>query len=202
MNRCVYVVDDDAAIRASIRLLLESVGHRVHDFDSAETFLESYRSNCPGCLITDLKMPGLSGLELQFALEERDTELPVIMLTGHGDVPAAVQSMKHGALDFVQKPFDPNRLLELVSRALDIASARFSARREQDERDARLRKLTPREREVIDRIGRGRSNKVVAIEFGISERTVEQHRSRAMKKLGVRNVADLALLLSQIGTPT
>ena len=140
-------------------------------------------------------MPGLSGLELQSALEERGIRLPVIMLTGQADVPAAVQSLKAGAFDFIEKPFDPQLLLDQVTRALALDAERHAAHRRRARRESLLARLTPREREVLERVASGQSNKVVALDLDISERTVELHRGRGMKKLEVRAVADLVRLL-------
>ncbi len=195
----VYVVDDDDAVRRSLRLLLESAGHLVTDYSRADAFLDACGEHCRGCLISDIHMPGLNGLELQSTLEERGIGLPLIMLTGHGDVPAAVRSLKAGALDFIEKPFDPQHLLAQVARALALDASRHAARAEEAHRGALLARLTPREREVVDRVGRGHSNKVVAADLGISERTVELHRGRGMKKLEVRTVAELVRLLDDAG---
>ncbi len=198
MSPCVFVVDDDEVVRGSLCLLLETDGHHVVAFESAEAFLNHYRSDGPACLITDLKMPGRSGLELQSTLATRGVDLPVIMLTGHADVPAAVQSMKYGALDFLQKPYKPEQLLGLVRRALEMAAQRLRDRQHFDDVQDRVRRLTARENEVIRRVGRGQSNKAIAIELGISDRTVELHRARALKKLGVRTVAELAVLITEM----
>jgi len=194
----VFVVDDDAAVRESLRLLLSSVGHEVQDFDSAESFLATCNEGTAGCVIADVRMPGRSGLELQRALAELGLSLPVIMLTGYADVSSAVQSMKNGALDFLQKPYEPQQLLDQVARALELA------KRQQDERHrratlaARAARLTQREHEVMLAVGRGQSNKVIAIELEISERTVELHRARGMKKMEVRTVADLVRCFSDL----
>jgi len=191
----VYVVDDDEALRASLRLLLETEGLTVADFGRADAFLAVCDEASRGCLISDIQMPGLNGLELQSTLEERGIGMPVIMLTGQADVPAAVQSLKAGAFDFIEKPFDPEALLAQVARALALDATRHAARERREERDSLLARLTPREREVLERVAAGQSNKVVALELDISERTVELHRGRGMKKLQVRAVADLVRLL-------
>ncbi len=192
---CVYVVDDDDAVRRALRMLLESDGHEVVDYPSADAFLEACGPQSRGCLISDIRMPGLNGLELQASLRERGVDLPVIMLTGHGDVPAAVQSLKAGAVDFIEKPFDPAHLLAQVARALELDEQRNAARASDARLGALLAQLTPREREVVACVARGHSNKVVASNLGISERTVELHRGRGMKKLQVRTVADLVRLI-------
>jgi FixJ family two-component response regulator len=195
-NVTVFIVDDDDALRASLRLLLETEGLTVADFDCADTFLAQCTRGCRGCVISDIHMPGISGLELQAILEERGIRLPVIMLTGQADVPAAVQSLKAGALDFLEKPFDPEALLAQVNRALALDAERHAEQAERERRQRLLARLTPREREVIERVAAGQSNKVVAIDLDISERTVELHRGRGMKKLEVRAVADLVRLLA------
>jgi RNA polymerase sigma factor (sigma-70 family) len=191
----VFVVDDDAAVRLSLRMLLESAGLEVDDYATADTFLAGCAPDACGCVITDIHMPGLNGLQLQAALEERGVRLPVIMLTGQADVPAAVQSLKAGALDFIEKPFNPEVLLAQVRRALAIDARRRAEEARDALRDTLLARLTPREREVVERVAQGQSNKVVALELDISERTVELHRSRGMKKLEVRTVAELVRLL-------
>ena len=191
----VYIVDDDAVVRDSLRLLIETEGLAVVDFDSADAFLAHCTRGCRGCVISDIHMPGISGLELQATLDERGIRLPVIMLTGQADVPAAVQSLKAGAFDFIEKPFDPQLLLDQVTRALALDAERHAAHRRRARRESLLARLTPREREVLERVASGQSNKVVALDLDISERTVELHRGRGMKKLEVRAVADLVRLL-------
>jgi len=195
----VFVIDDDDAVRASLRLLLESEGLAVVDFPDAESFLATCSDASRGCVISDIQMPGCSGLELQAMLEARGIALPLIMLTGHADVPAAVQSLKAGAVDFIEKPFDPPRLLEQVRLALALEAARHAAEADERHRRSLLGRLTPREHEVVRLVARGGSNKVVAFDLGISERTVELHRGRAMKKLEVRTVPELVRLLEAVG---
>ena len=196
-NACVHVIDDDDAVRFSLRLLLETEGLKVADYVSADAFLMSYSSSEPGCIVSDIQMPGLSGLELQETLGTRGIHLPIIMLTGHADVPSAVRSLKAGAVDFIEKPFAPQRLLDQVRAALAMDSQRHEELAQRARLEALLAVLTPREREVLDCVAVGHSNKVVAIDLGISERTVELHRSRGMKKLKVRTVADLVRLLPE-----
>jgi len=191
----VYVIDDDDAVRRGLRMLLESAGYRVEDFASADAFLDRCTDESRGCLISDLQMPGVDGLQLQATLDARGIRLPMIMLTGFADVPAAVQSLKAGALDFMQKPFDPELLLAQVQVALDVDAARHVALERDAHRESLLARLTPREREVIAAVAQGHSNKVVAADLGISERTVELHRGRGMHKLEVRTVAELVHLL-------
>ena len=196
-NACVHVIDDDDAVRSSLRLLLETEGLKVADYASADAFLMNYASSEPGCIVSDIQMPGLSGLELQETLGTRGIHLPIIMLTGHADVPSAVRSLKAGAVDFIEKPFAPQRLLDQVRAALAMDSQRHEELAQRARLEALLAVLTPREREVLDCVAVGHSNKVVAIDLGISERTVELHRGRGMKKLKVRTVADLVRLLPE-----
>jgi FixJ family two-component response regulator len=187
----VYVVDDDDAFRDSLRWLLESAGYRVALFASAGRFLESYRADTGVCLLLDVRMPGLSGIELQAELNRRDDTLPIIFLTGHGDVPMAVEAVKKGAYDFVEKPFANTRLLALIEQ---VASGDSTTRHEKAERQAaaaRLGTLTDREREVLNLVSVGRRNKQIADELGISVKTVEVHRARAMEKMGVTTIAEL-----------
>jgi len=196
-NTCVHVIDDDEAVRSSLRLLLETEGLKVADYASADAFLMNYASSEPGCIVSDIQMPGLSGLELQETLGTRGIHLPIIMLTGHADVPSAVRSLKAGAVDFIEKPFAPQRLLDQVRAALAMDTQRHEELAQRARLEALLAVLTPREREVLDCVAVGHSNKVVAIDLGISERTVELHRGRGMKKLKVRTVADLVRLLPE-----
>lgn len=191
----VFIIDDDDAVRASLRMLLETAGFEVADFAQADAFLAHCSHTSRGCIISDIRMPGLDGLQLQARLEQRGIRLPMIMLTGHADVPAAVQSLKAGAVDFMQKPFDPQRLIAQVCMALDLDATRRAASERQAQRDRLLARLTPREREVLACVARGHSNKAVAADLHISERTVELHRAHGMKKLELRNVAELVHFL-------
>lgn len=197
----VFLVDDDDAVRASLRLLLEAHGLRVSDFPDAESFLAGYPCDARGCLVSDIRMPGCSGLELQSRLAEHGIRLPVIMLTAHADVPAAVRSLKAGAVDFLEKPVQPERLLEQVRKAIELDAKQHDMWQQDHQRVERLHRLTPREQEIIGHVAAGQSNKVIAADLGISERTVELHRGRAMRKLEVRSVADLVRLLSPMMTP-
>lgn len=187
----VFVVDDDEAVRDSLLWLLEANGFRVQCFDNAETFLADYDADRIGCLILDVRMPGMSGLELQDRLLARGHKLPIVFVTGHGDVPMAVSTMKKGAIDFIEKPFSENALRETVERMLSMALA---ARKEVDlqrQTDALMAKLTAREQQVLDRIVAGRLNKQIADDLNISIKTVEAHRANIMDKLGARTLADL-----------
>ena len=184
----VFVVDDDPALCDSIALLARAEGLAARTFDSAQSFLDAWDRTEPGCLIVDLRMPGLSGLDLQERLAGDADAPPIIFLTGHGTVPAAVRALKAGAMDFLEKPFDPATLLARVREAL----ARDRRRRS----DApRLAALTRREREVLGQVASGKPNKVIAANLGISERTVEQHRAHGLRKVEVRSVAELVRLM-------
>jgi two-component system response regulator FixJ len=186
----VFIVDDDADIRDSLQLLLEVAGFKVRNFTSAKQFLTDDSSK-HGCLIADIRMPDMSGLELQEEVARRHLDLPVIIMTGHGDVPLAVRAMKAGAVDFLEKPFDEEKMLASVRRALEIGSRARSRVAEATAAKNLLASLTPRERGVLDKLVQGRSNKVVAYELGISPRTVEIHRAHIMGKMEASSLSDL-----------
>ncbi len=187
----VFIVDDDAAIRFAMEALMESVNLPYEIYDSADDFLGKESKQRPGCLILDIRMPGLDGLELQQELINRKNTLPIIFITGHGDVPMAVEAMQKGAVDFIQKPFRDQELLDCIRKAL----ATDQKRRESCERVAqvvdRLGKLTKREREVFDLVVTGKPNKIIAFELNVSQRTVEIHRARVMEKMQANSLADL-----------
>jgi FixJ family two-component response regulator len=187
----IYVVDDDEAVRDSLQWLLEGKDYRVRCFDSAESFLSRYDPREVACLLVDIRMPGISGLELQDRLIERKSPLPIVFITGHGDVPMAVTTMKKGAMDFIQKPFKEDELLSLVERNLEKARSPFSQQQEPASRDALQSRLTAREGQVLERIVAGRLNKQIADDLGISIKTVEAHRANIMEKLNANTVADL-----------
>ena len=187
----VYVVDDDEAVRDSVQWLLEGQDFRVRCFESAEVFLARYDPREVACLIVDIRMDGMSGLELQDRLLERKSPLPIAFITGHGDVPLAVDTMKKGAMDFIQKPFKEDQLVPLVERMLEQARALFTEHQQAASRDALLAKLTGREAQVLELIVAGRLNKQIADDLGISIKTVEAHRANIMEKLGATTVADL-----------
>ena len=187
----IYVVDDDEGVRDSLQWLLEGKDYRVRCFDSAETFLSRYDPREVACLIVDIRMSGMTGLELQDKLIERKSPLPITFITGHGDVPMAVTTMKKGAMDFIQKPFDEAPLVSLVERMLEQARQTFSGQQQSASRDALLAKLTAREAQVLERIVAGRLNKQIADDLGISIKTVEAHRANIMEKLNANTVADL-----------
>ena len=187
----IYVVDDDEAVRDSLQWLLEGKDYRVRCFDSAESFLSRYDPREVACLLVDIRMPGISGLELQDRLIERKSPLPVVFITGHGDVPMAVTTMKKGAMDFIPKPFKEEELLNVVERMLDQAREAFADYQHAANRDALMGKLTGRESQVLERIVAGRLNKQIADDLGISIKTVEAHRANIMEKLNANTVADL-----------
>jgi two-component system, LuxR family, response regulator FixJ len=195
----IYLVDDDEAVRDALGMLFKSIGLEHEAFASALDFLEGYDARRHSCLVADIRMPGLSGLELQQRLNEQRSEMPIIFITGHGDVPMAVTAMKSGAVDFLQKPFRDQDLIDRINKALDRDGERRKGRAEQDEIRARLTLLTPRETEVMQRVVRGQANKVIAMDLGVSQRTVELHRARVMKKLKLRSVAELVHAIDRIG---
>ena len=187
----VYVVDDDEAVRDSLQWLLEGKDYRVRCFESAEAFLARYDPREVACLIADIRMHGMTGLELQDKLIERHSPLPIVFITGHGDVPMAVDTMKKGALDFIQKPFDESALVSVVERMLEHARTAFTDQQQAATREALLAKLTWRESPVLERIVAGRLNKQIADDLGISIKTVEAHRANIMEKFSANTVADL-----------
>ena len=187
----VYIVDDDEAVRDSLQWLLEGKDYRVRCFESAESFLSRYDPREVACLIVDIRMGGMTGLELQDRLVERQSPLPIVFITGHGDVPMAVNTMKKGALDFIQKPFDEEELVGLVERMLEQAKGSFAEHQNSVARDALMARLTLRESQVLERIVAGRLNKQIADDLGISIKTVEAHRANIMEKLNANTVADL-----------
>jgi RNA polymerase sigma factor (sigma-70 family) len=190
-EQIIYLVDDDEALRDSLAWLLESQGFKVAAFASAEDFLKAWRPEFNGCLLLDVRMPGMSGLELHERLRAQYSTLPIIFITGHGDVPMAVAALKKGAVDFIEKPFNDTELLRLVSQCL-VTEQEHRARRRQDaEVSRRLDQLTQREREVLDLIIAGKLNKQIADVLGISIKTVEVHRARVMEKMAAQSLAEL-----------
>jgi RNA polymerase sigma factor (sigma-70 family) len=187
----VYIVDDDDAIRDSLTWLLEASGIRVESYDRAADFFARYRREPPCCLVLDIRMPGMSGTELQDRLIERGERIPIIFITAHGDVPMAVQAVKKGAVDFIEKPFNDQQLLDLIARALRHEEALQRHRQAEVQAAARLELLTPREKEVLDLVVAGRLNKTIADQLGISIKTVETHRAKVMEKMQARSLADL-----------
>jgi two-component system response regulator FixJ len=191
----VFVVDDDESFGRSVRWLLESVSLKAALFATAREFLRAVRPGQTGCLVTDVRMPGMSGLELQQAMAARDIHLPVIVMTAHGDVDMAVRAMKDGAMDFIQKPFNDQVFLDLVQKAIDDSVCAEADRQRQAELRRRLDQLTPRERQVLELIVDGKTNKAIADALCISEKTVEAHRARVMDKTGARSLAELMKLV-------
>ena len=190
----VYIVDDDDGMRRALDTLLSTVGYKTAAFARPSEFLARYSPDAHGCLVLDVRMPEMSGLEVQQQLNRKGSMLPIIFITGHGDVPMAVQAMKEGAFEFIQKPFRDQDLLDRINHALkqDAENRDTAARR--SEVLKRLESLTPRERQVMELIVEGSANKVIAIDLGLSERTVEIHRAKVMEKMGARSVAHLVKL--------
>lgn len=190
----VYVVDDDDGMRRALDTLLSTVGYKTAVFSHPSEFLANFKAEAPGCLVLDIRMPDMSGLEVQQHLNRMGSMLPLIFITGHGDVPMAVQAMKEGAFEFIQKPFRDQDLLDRIDHALkqDAENRSTVARRAEVQR--RLESLTPRERQVMDLVVDGAANKVIAIDLDLSERTVEIHRAKVMEKMGARSVAHLVKL--------
>ena len=187
----VFIVDDDQAIRHAMELLMRSVGLDYEIYHSADDFLTKFSDDRPGCLVLDIRMPGMGGLELQDRLNEMGSALPIIFITGHGDVPMAVEAMQKGAVDFIQKPFRDQDLLDRIADALKTDQEKRAERQQHQEVRGRLSTLTKREREVFDLVVTGKPNKVIAFELGVSQRTVEIHRARVMDKMKARSLADL-----------
>ena len=194
----VFVVDDDVSVREALRNLLRSVGLKVEAFSTAQDFLSS-KSSGPGCLVLDVRLPGLSGLDLQRQLVETNREIPIVFITGHGDIPMSVRAMKAGAVEFLAKPFRDQDLLDAVRQAID----RDQQTRNREKRSAELRErymlLTPREHEVMKCVVRGLVNKQIAAEIGITESTVKLHRGRLMHKMRAESLADLIRMTERLG---
>ena len=199
LNANVYVVDDDPSILKALSRLLRPAGLAVATFRSAEAFLDRFPTEAQGCVLADLQMPGLSGLELQRALRERGSEVPIIFLSGHGDIPTSVRAMKQGAVDFLTKPADEADLIRIVRAAIEKDQANYHARAARAEAARRLATLTPREREVLDQVISGKLNKQAAAELGIAEKTIKVHRARVMEKMQVVSVAELVRLAERAG---
>ncbi len=191
----VFIVDDDEEVRNGLQLLLESIGLSVICYASAANYLEAFDASLPGCLVVDIRMPGMSGLDMQEKLKEQPIHPPVIIITGHGDVPMAVRAVKAGAVDFIEKPFREQILLDSVHRAIEMdAKQRGEASRLSDIRE-RLSQLTPREREVLDLVIKGKRNKNISMELGITLSTVEAHRSRVMEKMEADSLSSLMRMM-------
>lgn len=196
-EQVIYVVDDDEAMRDSMNWLLEGEGYKVACFDSGERFLAACHDDMRGCLVLDVRMPEMSGLELHEHLADRGSPLPVIFVTGHGDVPMAVAALQRGACDFIEKPFHNEDLLERIQRALALDCEMAGRRRRNDAIAQRLEQLTQREREVMDLVVAGKLNKQIADQLDISMKTVEAHRARVMDKMGARTLAELVRIVME-----
>jgi two-component system, LuxR family, response regulator FixJ len=194
----IFVVDDDQAVRDSLRWLLESLRLKVETYASATEFLASGKPSRPGCLVLDVRMPEVSGLQLQEILAARRVRLPVIMITGHGDVSMAVRAMKFGALDFIEKPFNDQLFLECIQRGLQVNARQRRQDTERQTVQTRLASLTARERDVLERVVAGKPNKVIASELGISARTVEVHRAHLMEKMAADSLAALTIMCMSV----
>ncbi len=197
-NPTIVIVDDDLAVRTAVRLLLRSVNFTVEMYGSGDEFLSAFNPDLPGCLLLDIRMPGISGLALQKQLNAQHSTTPVIFMTGHGDVPMAVEAMQNGAFDFIQKPFHDDKLLETINRALKKDEETRHSIHQHDAIRRRLQSLTPREREVLALITAGKANKVVAGDLSVSQRTVEIHRSRVMEKMQASSLAHLVRMVVAI----
>lgn len=201
-NPTVYVVDDDPSIRRLVAWLMERDGVQVQSYASAEAFLESFRPGSPACLVLDLTLGGMDGLDLQASLKERLIEMPIVFMSATGDIPRAVEAVKRGAVDFVVKPFDYRKLVELIRQCLARSAVALSRHREGAAMTAGLAALTPREREIMDLVVAGKLNRMIAEELAVSIKTVEAHRARIMEKLQVNSVAELVRLsLTAKGAP-
>ncbi len=198
----VFVVDDDAGMRESLKSLIRSVGLRVETFASAPDFLSSTHPNVPGCLVLDVRLPGLSGLDLQKRMAEVELEIPIVFISGHGDIPMSVQAMKAGAMEFLTKPFRDQELLDAVQQAIERDRAAREQRAQIEELRSRYRRLTPREREVMALVATGLLNKQIAGELGTSEASVKVHRQHVMEKMQAGSLAALVRMADRVGTHT
>jgi len=194
-QQTVYIVDDDEGVRDGFGLLMDTVDQPYRAFASAIDFLGAYHHDMKGCLVLDIRMPRMSGLELQEKLRQMGSLLPIIFITGHGDIPMAVEAMRRGALDFVRKPFREQNLLDRINEALDIEAGRRKLQHDRQEVLEKLDSLSERERQIFERVAAGEMNKAIAQDLGISERTVEVHRAQVMKKLDVKTLAQLVRLM-------
>jgi RNA polymerase sigma factor (sigma-70 family) len=198
----VFVVDDDRSVRSSLKLLISSVGLQVESFESADTFLQRRPPDAPSCLVLDVRLRGLSGLDFQRELAARNIHIPIVFITGHGDIPMSVRAMKAGAIEFLTKPFRDQDLLDAVRIALEQDRARREQERDLTDLQQRFDSLTPREQEVISMVVSGMLNKQIAGELGTAENTVKVHRSRAMEKMNAQSFADLVRMIEKIKGPT
>lgn len=187
----VYVVEDDEAVRDSLQMMLESIGWKVFAFATGDLFLADYSEQMAGCIVLDIRMPGMNGMELQRKLNERNSILPIIFVTGHGDVPMAVDAMQHGAFDFVQKPYREQELLEKIGQAMELDKENRASLQQKQRIMENMHELTPREHDVMRLMIEGKANKVIASDLNISKRTVEIHRARVMEKLNANSLAHM-----------
>lgn len=194
----VFIIDDDEAVRDSLEMLMHSVGQKVKVFALAREFLDIYDENHPGCIVLDIRMPSMSGLELQSKLNDMHCILPILFITGHGDVPMAVQAIKDGAINFIQKPFSDQQLLDYIHDALKLDAQQRAELLGHKEILRRLSTLTEREREVLHHVVEGKANKVIAADINLSQRTVEIHRSRVMEKMCTKSLAHLVRQVMQV----
>ena len=197
----VYVVDNDPAVRDGLRISIRSVGLNVETYASAQEFLDAFNPEQPGCLVLDVRMPGMSGLELQEFLHDRNINVPIIMISGHGDIPMAVETMKKGAIDFIEKPFRDQVLLERIQKAVIKDQKNRQQQKEQEKIITCLKNLTTRERQVMERVVSGKPNKVIAMDLGIKQKTVEFHRARVMQKMKAESIAELVKMASKVCVP-
>jgi RNA polymerase sigma factor (sigma-70 family) len=197
----VFVVDDDRSVRSSLKLLISSVGLQVESFESADTFLQRKPPDAPSCLVLDVRLRGLSGLDFQGELAARNIHIPIVFITGHGDIPMSVRAMKAGAVEFLTKPFRDQDLLDAVRIALERDRARREQEKEVADLQQRFDSLTPREQEVISMVVSGMLNKQIAGELGTAENTVKVHRSRAMEKMNAQSFADLVRMIEKLKGP-
>jgi FixJ family two-component response regulator len=194
----VYVVDDEKQIRESLGMLLKTMDLNVEMYSNAQDFLSDYNAEQHGCLVLDVRMPGMSGLELQAQLASERINIPIIIITGHGDVPMAVQAIRVGALDFIEKPFREQELLDSIQKAIKLDAENKENRAEQEKWKEAFSALTPREREIVRELVLGKANKLIAYELGISPKTVDFHRANIMDKLGVESVVELVRLIQKL----
>ena len=197
-QQIVYIVEDDEAVRDSLEMMLVSMKHKVEAFPTANAFLESYNEAMAGCIVLDIRMPGMDGMELQKELNRQNSILSIIFVTGHGDVPMAVEAMQLGAIDLIEKPYREQDLLEKIKAALELDAEQRESLTEKKEILRRLEELTPREKEIMDMMIEGHANKVIAIDLDISQRTVEIHRSRVMHKMGTHSLAHLVRMVLMV----
>lgn len=187
----VFVVDDEPDVRAALRLLIKSVGYNVECFETADQFFSQFDPSRRGCLILDVRMPGMSGMDLQDKLAQMHALLPIIMISGHGEIPMAVKAVQNGAIDFLQKPFSDQQLLDRIAQAMEVNNHRHNEFAIKHDAQSKYDSLTPREKEIFAQVVTGKLNKVIAYDLNISTRTVEIHRAKAMEKMGAKNLSEL-----------